>query len=99
MSNHNNGVKYSNLQYKDTHFQAQFNIIYEGFFKLPQSMKELSVCTGIDRANICRYCKTLKESNNITVAKKGRCSITKRIVNKYTTNPLWFPINPQLKLF
>jgi hypothetical protein len=78
------------------HFQAQSKIIYDSFFRLPQSMKELSVSKGIDRANICRYCKTLRASKNLAVAKRGRCSITKRVVNKYTTNPTWFPINSQL---
>ena len=84
---------------KDNHFQTQFKETFEGFFKQPQSMKELSVLTGIDRSNICWFCRDMRLSNRIAVAKKTYCSITKRLVNKYTTNPEMFPIDNQLKLF
>ena len=50
MDKHNKGV--NNLHSKDKHFQDQFKAIYNGFFKQPQTMKELSVKTGIDRANM-----------------------------------------------
>ena len=46
-----------NSQNKDKQFLNQFRVTFEGFYKEPQSMKELSVKTGIDRANICRYCR------------------------------------------
>jgi hypothetical protein len=53
MHYHNTGATDKNQHSKDTHFQDQFKIIYDGFYKQPQTMKELSVRTGIDRANIC----------------------------------------------
>jgi len=62
-------------------------------------MKELSVSTGIDRANICRYCRTMRTAGSIAVFKKAYCSITKHLANQYTTNPEIFPVNSQLKMF
>ena len=98
MDKHNNGV--NNLQHsKDKYFQDQFKIIYDGFFKHPQTMKELSVKTGIDRANICWYSRTMRKLGQIAVVKKTYCSITKHLANKYTTNPALFPFSSQLNLF
>ena len=84
---------------KDNQFKNQFKKTFEGFFKQPQTMKELSVSIDIDRANICRYCRVMRKAGTIAVFKKAYCSITKRLVNKYTTNPDMFPINSQLKMF
>ncbi len=86
-------------QDKDNHFKNQFKQTFEGFFSKPQTMKELSVQTGIDRANICRYCRTMRKAESIAVVSKRRCSITKHLANKYTTNPAMFPISSQLKMF
>jgi DNA-binding transcriptional regulator LsrR (DeoR family) len=83
---------------KDKHFETQFVKVFEGFMQ-PQTMKELSIKLGIDRANICRYCRTMRKENKIAVVKKTYCSITKHLANKYTTNPELFPFNSQLKLF
>jgi|688.fasta_scaffold475311_2 hypothetical protein len=88
-------------QGKDRHFQDQFNEVYKGFFEQPQSMKMLSVRLNIDRANICWYCRDLRQNDKINIAKKGVCKITKRVVNFYTTNPEFFPKskNNQLTIF
>jgi DNA-binding transcriptional regulator LsrR (DeoR family) len=86
-------------QSEDKYFYNQFKQTFEGFYKQPQTMKELSVRTGIDRANICRYCKTMRKQKAIAIVTKARCSITKHWANKYTTNPVMFPISSQLKLF
>lgn len=88
-----------NLQSKDKHYQNQFKETFKGFFKQPQTMKELSVSTGIDRANICRYCRTMRKAGSIMVFKKVYCSITKHLANRYTTNPELFPKSNQIKLF
>jgi hypothetical protein len=77
----------------------QYRRTFDGFFKQPQTMKELSVSTGIDRANICRYCRTMRKAQNISVVIKTFCSITKHKANKYTTNPALFPISSQIKMF
>jgi DNA-binding MarR family transcriptional regulator len=84
---------------KDTKFRAQFQIVFNGFLKSPCTMKELSVITGIDRSNICRYVDKLRDNNKISVYKRVRCTITRRVVNAYTTNPELMPISNQLKLF
>ena len=70
-------------QNEDNHFQTQFKKAFDGFFKEPQTMKELSISTGIDRANVCRYCREMRKTGTI----------------KYTTNPEQFPTLSQLKLF
>lgn len=84
---------------KVKHIEDQFNSVYKGFFDQPQSMKMLSIKLNIDRSNICWYCRDLRNSNKLEIAKKGVCKITKRVVNFYTTNPDLFPKSNQLKLF
>jgi len=80
----------------DKQFKAQFRKVHKGFFEQPQSMKMLSVKLGIDRANICWFCRELRKNNKIGIAKKSICSITKRVVNFYTTNPDLIPSTNQL---
>lgn len=75
---------------KDKHFQAQFSRIYNGFFQ-PKTMKELSIITGIDRANICRYVRTMRKAGTIAVVRKRYCSITKHLAGVYTTDPKLIP--------
>ncbi len=99
MNTHNQRAIKVLSQPEDNHFQDQFNIIYDGFFTQPLTMKELSVQTGIDRANICWYCRTMRKSKQLAVVKKSICSITKHAANKYTTNPALMPISSQIKLF
>jgi hypothetical protein len=99
MSKHNNGANKVNQFRKDKHFQYQFKIVCDAFFKQPQTMKELSVKTNIDRAAICWYCRKLRHSNQIAIVKKVYCSITKHLANQYTTNPKLFPISSQLNMF
>jgi hypothetical protein len=93
----NNALKRKHC--KDKYLQCQFKVVYKGFFEKPQTMKELSVEINIDRANICRYCRTLRQRNQIAVVKKVYCSITKHLANQYTTNPALFRISSQLKIF
>jgi DNA-binding transcriptional regulator LsrR (DeoR family) len=80
-------------------FQTQFKVTFEGFFKQPQTMKELSVETGIDRANICRYCQVLRKAGKISIYKKKYCSVTNHWANAYTSNPALFTQSSQLELF
>jgi hypothetical protein len=72
---------------KDKQYKDQYKATFESFYEQPSSMKEVSVKRGFDRANICWYCRDMRLNNTISVYKKGICSITKRLVNKYTTNP------------
>ena len=77
----------------------QYSQTFAEYFKQPQTMKMVSVKTGIDRANICRYNRTLRKSNLVAIFKVGRCPITRHRANFYTTNPQLFPVNLQGKLF
>ena len=86
-------------QSKNKEFTDQFNEVYKGFFEQPQSMKMLSIRLNIDRANICWFCRDLRKSERIDIAKKGVCKITNRVVNFYTTNPDLFEQSNQLKMF
>jgi hypothetical protein len=80
-------------------FVTQEKIVFNSFYNKPQTMKEVEVRTGIDRANICRFVKTLREFNKIAVLKTVYCSITKHRACQLTTSPELFPIDSQLKLF
>jgi hypothetical protein len=95
----NNATKCIKIHSEDNHFKNQFLRAFEAFLRQPQTMKEVSVATGIDRANICRYCRLMRRSGTIAIVKKTYCSITKHLANKYTTNPDSFPLNQQLSLF
>ena len=86
-------------QSKDNHFIAQFNKVYSGFYKQPQSMMMLSVKLDIDRSNICWYCRKFRKNDSIGIAKRSICTITKKVVNYYTTNPELYQTTNQLKLF
>ena len=83
----------------DNTFKAQFEIVYKAFYNQPKSMKMVEVDTGIDRANICRYVKTLRKSDKIAIVKTKLCSITKHRAGYLTTNPDLFPKSNQYKLF
>ena len=75
---------------KTNHFQAQYKRTFSAFLR-PQTMKELSVSTGIDRANICRYVRTMRIAGEIAVIKKRYCSITNHLAGVYTTDPALMP--------
>lgn len=86
-------------QSKDKKILQQIALTDQQFYSVPQSMKMLSISTGIDRSNICRYVAKFQKLNKIAVYKRAVCAITKRVVNFYTTNPELFPANPQQSLF
>ena len=50
-------------------------------------MKQVSVETGIDRANICWYVRWLRKRNQITVIKKDKCPITRHKAQYLSTDP------------
>ena len=62
------------------------------------TMKMLSVRTGVDRANICRFVARLRETGKIFLVKKGLCLITKFRAGYYTTDPAKAPSPKQLKM-
>lgn len=77
----------TNQIYKNTSFVEQFKLLDFKFFQGCYTMKQVSILTKIDRANICRYISKRKKSNSIYLVKYGICPITKSSgVGFYTTN-------------
>jgi hypothetical protein len=79
--------------------KTQKNRVFKAFFEAPKTMKMVSVETGIDRANICRYVAKFRKSDNVAEVKKGLCIITKHRAGFLTTNPDQFPKTNQLKMW
>jgi hypothetical protein len=87
-------------QNKGKFFQAQLRIVYNAFKEKPMTMKEVDVCTGVMRENICRYVDLLLEQGNIALLRKRKCSITGYpYVKEYTANRDLFPKPIQYDLF
>ena len=87
-------------QCKDKNFIAQTEIVYKAFYKKPSTMLEVSVMTGIMRANICRYVDNWKKRNIIQVIRLGKCPVSKvDHVQILTTNPDLFSNIKMLTLF
>ena len=79
---------------------TQPQIVFAEFLRMPQTMKEVSVRTGIMRENICRIVASLRKADAIESYSIGICPITKhRKVNKWTTNRVMFRKSKQLKIF
>ena len=78
----------------------QLNTVYRAFWEKPMTMKKVDQQTGIMRENICRYCKTLRDSNKIFEVSRRRCTVTGYPnVIEWTTNPDLAPPDNQLRLF
>jgi hypothetical protein len=73
--------------YKKQFFNEQFKVLDFKFFQGCYTMKQVSVQTNIDRANICRYISKRKRQNKVYLVRFGICPITKTPgVGFYTTN-------------
>jgi len=71
------GRKQKQQQYKDKHFSQQKKRVFNAFSRHPKTMKMVSVETGIDRANICRFCAEFREAKQLRFIGYGLCKITK----------------------
>ena len=80
-------------------FENQLKTCFQAFKKAPKTMKMVSVETGIDRPNICRYVAYLEKRKKITVVKKAKCLITKHSAKYYSTDKDLFPAEVQPELF
>jgi len=101
--NRNNNQQEFLVHFKEslnTHkHKAQLKRVYNAF-KVPGSMLEIACRTGIERANICWYVRSLRKRNRIQLIEKGYCSITKQLVGIYSTDEALFcSDDSQLKLF
>lgn len=76
---------------KGTKIIGQERKTFQAFYSQPKTMLMVSVETGIERANICRYVAELEKQDRIYIVRKGICPITKHRAGFYTTNPELFP--------
>lgn len=72
--------------YKDKHFTTQYKQVRAAMSSAPKTMLQVSIETGILRANICRYVRDLKKYNAIRLTHFGLCPISKHRAGFYTTN-------------
>jgi hypothetical protein len=86
---------------KDNHFVSQYQIVYQSFKERPKTMLQVSIETGILRANICRYIADMEEKEHIQVIRKGYCPYTHCRAGFYSTDEALFtkPDVSQLNLF
>ncbi len=81
---------------KDT----QIPTVYKAFAtETPKTMLQVSIETGILRANICRYNSKFVKQDRMQLVKKGICPISKHRAGFYTTNKELFVNDSQLSLF
>lgn len=77
MNTHKKRPQFATLEpVKDRHFEAQKETVHTAFNQ-PKTMLQVSVETGILRANICRYVSQLEDENKISLVYKGICPISK----------------------
>ena len=90
-----------NKQNKGKQIEAQMQRVFAAFNRKPSTMLMVSIETGIERANICRYVAKWQKWETIALTKKGFCEISKYWAGYYTTDPKKFPAKrqTQLKLF
>jgi hypothetical protein len=80
------GIESGIRQDKGNKFSRQLQIVVTAFELQPSTMLEVSVSTGILRANICRYVAALRNQGRIFLIGKGLCSISKHRAGYYTTD-------------
>lgn len=71
---------------KDKKISGQERKTFQAFYSQPKTMLMVSVETGIERANICRYVATLRKQGRIFLVRNGICSISKHNAGYLTTN-------------
>jgi hypothetical protein len=101
MKTEKGGITAPETQSKGNHFVSQYKTVYQSFKERPKTMLEVSIQTGILRANICRYIATMEEKEQIQVIRKGYCPYTHFMAGFYSTNEALFtkPDVQQLTLF
>ena len=72
-------------------YHSQLKAVYNELKKKPQTMLEVSANTGILRANICRYIRTLKKRKQVAVTKVDKCRLSKHKAQYLTTDKTLFP--------
>lgn len=90
-----------NNKSKDNEFRLQYQIVYQSFNVRPKTMLDVSLETGILRANICRYVADMEDKGLIQLLYKKEDEHTKFTAGYCTTDKELFNQvdNQQLKLF
>lgn len=90
-----------NLHDKGNGSQAQYQIVYQSFKEHSKTMLDVSLETGILRANICRYVAEMEDKGLIQLLYKTEDEHTKFTAGYYSTDESLFgkSDNRQLKLF
>lgn len=60
---------------KGNEFQTQYQIVYQSFKEHPKTMLDVSLETGILRANICRYVADMEDKGLIQFLIRQRTNI------------------------
>ncbi len=77
----------------------ELNAVKEFLSNCKATATEVAVALNIYRPNVCRWKRRLEKQGHLAVIKKVKCPITKHSAALLTTNPDYFPIQSQLKLF
>ena len=91
----------SQRESKGKQLNLQYQIVYQSFKERPKTMLQVSLETGILRANICRYVAKMRKHNNIRVIRYGYCPCTHYRAGFLSTDQVLFTKEKvkQLKLF
>lgn len=86
---------------KDSDFRTQYQIVHQSFKERPKTMLDVSLETGILRANICRYVADMENKGIIQLLYKTGDEHTKFTAGYYTTDESLFrkKDDKQLKLW
>lgn len=71
---------------KGNEFRAQYQIVYQSFKERPKTMLDVSLETGILRANICRYVAEMEGKGLIQLLYKMEDEHTRFTAGYYTTD-------------
>jgi ribosomal protein S17E len=80
-------------------YHSQLKKVFQELKKEPQTMLQVSVKSGILRANICRYIRTLRKRKQVAVTKVDKCPLSNHKAQFFTTDKALFPADPQTTMF
>jgi hypothetical protein len=88
-----------NSQSKDNRFGTELKTIFEYLKENVCTASMLSEATGIKQKNICRYKRDLEKKGLLQESYKSYCKTTGFRAWYITTNPEFFQMSNQTKLF
>ena len=73
-------------EHKGSYFSNQMLLVFWAFSERPKTMLEVSVETGVRRANICRYVAKWEEDNRIEFIGLALCKVSNWRAGYYQTS-------------